>query len=68
MCHVLGAMCQVSGARCLQLQMDWNFNYNFSIVLSGRAILEELILCIALAAGAIFSSILPALLGVYWKI
>ena len=43
-------------------------NYNSSIVLPGRAILEELILRIALAAGAIFSSILPALLGVYWKI
>ena len=25
MCYVLDAMCQVSGARCLQLQMDWNF-------------------------------------------
>ena len=33
-------------------------NYNSSIVLPGRAILEELILRIALAAGAIFSSIL----------
>ena len=30
--------------------------------------LEELILCITMAAGAIFSSILLALLGVYWKI
>ena len=29
--------------------------------------MEELILRIALAAGAIFSSIFPALLGVYWK-
>ena len=38
-------------------------NYNSSIVLPGRAILEELILCIALVAGAIFSSILPVELG-----
>ena len=43
-------------------------NYNSSIVLPGRALFEELILCIALAAGAIFSSTLQALLGVYWKI
>ena len=28
-------------------------------------ILEELILCIALTTGAIFSSVLPALLGAY---
>ena len=42
-------------------------NFNSSIVLPGRALLEELILCIALLAGAIFSSILLALLGVYWK-
>ena len=40
-------------------------NYNSSIVFPGRAILEELILRIALAAGALFSSILPPLLGVY---
>ena len=39
-------------------------NYNSSIVLPGRAIFEELILPIALAAGAIFSSILPVL---YWE-
>ena len=38
------------------------------IDLPGRGMLEELILHIAMAAGAIFSSILPALLGVYWKI
>ena len=43
-------------------------NYNLSIVLPGRAVLEELILRIALAAWAIFSSILPVLPGVYWKI
>ena len=43
-------------------------NYNSSFVLPERAILEELILLIALAAGAIFSSILTALLVVYWKI
>ena len=30
--------------------------------------MEELILLITLSAGAIFSSILAALLGVYWKI
>ena len=40
-------------------------NYYSSIVLPGRAILEDLILCNALADGAIFSSILQALLGVY---
>ena len=39
-----------------------------SSVLPGRAILEELILRIALAAKAIFFIILPALLGVYCKI
>ena len=43
-------------------------SYTYCIVLPGRAILEELILRIALADGAIFSSTLPALLGVYWKI
>ena len=43
-------------------------NHNSCIVLLGRAILKELILRIVLAAGALFSSILPALLGVYWKI
>ena len=43
-------------------------NYNSRIVIPGRAILEKLILRIAMAAGAIFSSIFPALLGVYWKI
>ena len=42
-------------------------NYNTSIVLPGRARLEELILRIALAAAAIFSSTLPALLGMYCK-
>ena len=36
-------------------------NYNFSTVLSGRAILEDLILHIAPAAGAIFYSKFPAL-------
>ena len=41
-------------------------NNNSGIFLPGRAILEELILCIE--AGSIFSSILPALLWVYWKI
>ena len=39
-------------------------NYTSSVVLSGRAILEELILRIALAAGAIYSSTDPALLAV----
>ena len=39
--------------------------YISSIVLPGREILKELILCIALTAGDIFSSILPALLVVY---
>ena len=43
-------------------------NYSSSMVFLWRAILEELILRIALAPGAIFSSILPALPGVYWKI
>ena len=43
-------------------------NYNSSIVLPGRAIFEELILCIALAAWTIFSNILPAPLGIYCKI
>ena len=43
-------------------------DYKSSIVLPGRAILNELILRITLAAGAIFSSKLPALLRVYWKI
>ena len=43
-------------------------NYISSIVLAGRAILEELILRSALAAGDIFSSILPPPLRVYWKI
>ena len=43
-------------------------NYNSSIVLPRRSILDELVLRIALAARAIFSSILPALMGVYWKI
>ena len=42
-------------------------NYNSIIVPPGRAILEELILHIALAAGTVCSTILPALLGVYWK-
>ena len=41
---------------------------NSSNVLPWRAIFEQLILLFALAAGAKFSSILPALLGVYWKI
>ena len=41
-------------------------NYNSSFVLPERAILKELILRITLAAGAIFFSILPALLVVYW--
>ena len=53
-------------------------NNNSIIVLPGRAILEELIRCIALAAGAIFiqytpsstrsvlENIAPALLGVYF--
>ena len=40
-------------------------NYNSSITLPGRAILKELILHIALASGALFSSIFLALLGVY---
>ena len=44
-----------------------NLNNNSTIVLPARAILEELILGIALAAGAIFSSILPALRGVHLK-
>ena len=43
-------------------------NYNSYIVLPGRAILEVLILCIALAAGAIFSPIRSALLGAYWLV
>ena len=42
-------------------------SYNSIIVLPVRAILEELILCIALAAGAISLSILQPLLGVYWQ-
>ena len=42
--------------------------YNSSIVIPRRAILEELILCIALAAEAISSSMLPVLLGGSWKI
>ena len=32
-------------------------SYTSSIVISGRAILEELIICIGLAAGAIFSHV-----------
>ena len=44
------------------------FSITIPLLLPGRAILEKLILRIALVAGAIFSSILPALLGVYCKI
>ena len=43
-------------------------NYHHPLVIFLVILLEELILCNALAAGAIFSSILPALLGVYFKI
>ena len=50
------------------LHSQFQKNYNSSIGFPWRAILEGLILRIALAAGAIFSSILPALLGVNWKI
>ena len=43
-------------------------NYNSSIVLPMRAILEDLILRFALAPWVIFSSKLPAVLGVSWKV
>ena len=43
-------------------------NYNYSIVLPGRVILKELIIRIALSAGAIFSSTLPVELDLYGRI
>ena len=50
------------------LTHNTDINNNSSIVLPGREILEELIFRIATAAGAKFFSLLPALLGAYWKI
>ena len=43
-------------------------NWNSSIVLPWREILDEMILRVVLVAWAVFSSILQALLWVYWKI
>ena len=55
--------------RVSQLESQYIYSqYISSIVLPRREILKELILCIAITAGAIFSRILPALPVVYWKI
>ena len=42
-----------------------SLNYNYRIVLPGRAILKELVIYIALSAGAIFSSTLPVDISVF---
>ena len=44
------------------------FLITIPVLLFLGAILEELILCIAPAAGAIFSNVPPALMGVYFPV